>query len=512
MSPEKPRLEDVFKVSGIPTYTFVEPKKYPSILLNLRTPGRCLVIEGPSGIGKTTAVQNAIESVGLAKQITKLSARRPQDVEYIEILPDTTNVGTVLVDDYHRLPIKTQAALADYLKVLADTEDQTTKIIILGINRAGDSLIQFAPDLVNRVDIIRFETEPDEKIIELIRKGEEALRIEINVIDELVESVRGSFYLAQMLCREICLASGTHEQHDQKQSLNVSLESVRAEVWDRLGMTFRKRCEDFCRGAKLRKEGRAPYLHILHWLANGKTWTLDLRDAIRQNSELRVSVGQVVDKGFLKGLIDSDKDIRQVLHFDEKAELLTVEDPQFLFYIRHIPWRKFARELGFVTVEFDRRYDFALSFAGPDRTIAEALFDSLTEHEIEVFYDKNEQHRILAADVEEYLRPIYQSEAQFVLVLLGRDYPKRIWTKIESDAFKARLVEGCVIPIWFSDVDESVFDTSRKQGGMLFDRSQDTGTQINNITGVLLRKLEESRYAVTDQGPSLFSHRAEGGA
>ena len=37
---------------------------------------------------------------------------------------------------------------------------------------------------------------------------------------------------------------------------------------------------------------------------------------------------------------------------------------------------------------------------------------------------ENEQRRILAQDVEEYFRPIYQSEAQFVVVLLGRDYPK----------------------------------------------------------------------------------------
>ena len=48
-------------------------------------------------------------------------------------------------------------------------------------------------------------------------------------------------------------------------------------------------------------------------------------------------------------------------------------------------------------------YDYALSFAGSDRDIAEALFRELQEREFEIFYDKNEQHRILAEDVEEYL-------------------------------------------------------------------------------------------------------------
>jgi hypothetical protein len=227
----------------------------------------------------------------------------------------------------------------------------------------------------------------------------------------------------------------------------------------------------------------------LNWLANGQTWTLDLRDAIRHNSELRGSVGQVVDKGFLKDLVESDAEIREVLHFDNNSELLTVEDPQFLFYVRYVPWRQFARELGFLAVDFDRRYDFALSFAGADRDIAEALFNSLCEREVEVFYDKNEQHRILAEDIEEYLRPIYQSEAQFVLVLLGREYPKRIWTKIESDAFKQRLHDGSVIPIWFADVDESMFDTTRERGGLSFDKSNDIKSQIADITDVLVKKL-----------------------
>ena len=105
---EKPRLEDVFKVSGIPTYTFVEPRNYSHLLLNLRTAGRCLVIEGPSGIGKTTAVEKALSSVGLGDQITKLSARRQADLEYIQCLPEISEAGTVLVDDYHKLPAETK--------------------------------------------------------------------------------------------------------------------------------------------------------------------------------------------------------------------------------------------------------------------------------------------------------------------------------------------------------------------------------------------------------------------
>ncbi len=491
--PKPPRLEDVFKVSGVPTYTFVEPKKYTNLLLNLRTPGRCLVVEGPSGIGKTTAVEKALGAVGVAGQTTKLSARRQADLEYIEILPKTSQAGIVMVDDYHKLPVKTKASLADYLKVLADAEDDKTKIIVLGINQAGDSLIEFATDLVNRIDVIRFETEPDEKVRELLSRGEQALNAKLNVFDEIVAAASGSFYLSQMLARAVCLSANILEKKEDHVITDVSFEAISANVWDRLSMSFRRRTEEFCRGTKLRKEGRAPYLHILNWLATGESWTLDLRHAIRKNSTLRGSVGQVVDKGFLRALVESNEEVRAVLHYDEYSKQLTIEDPQYLFFLRGIPWRKFAHDIGFLSVEFDRRYDFALSFAGSDRDIAEALFNKLAASEVEVFYDKNEQHRILAQDVEEYLRPIYQSEAQFIVVLLGPAYPKRIWTKIESDAFRERLEDGNVIPIWFSDAPPSIFDSTRERGGLDFDRVEDHDAQIKLLSATLLNKLAESR-------------------
>jgi hypothetical protein len=277
---DKPKLEEVFKTSGIPTHTFVRPKKYADILLSLRTPGRCLMIEGPSGIGKTTAIEKAIVEVGIGGSVAKLSARRKEDTEYIKILPETERLGTVIVDDFHKLDLATQHALADYLKVLADREDATSKIIILGINRAGDSLIRFAEDLVNRIDIVRFEAEPDEKIVEVIERGCEALKIDLPTKEEIIADVRGSFYLTQMLCREICLDQEILEALDKPKMLPVSYEAIRSNVWDRLSLSFQRRCASFCRGTKIKKEGRAPYLHILNWLATGDSWTLDLR-AIR---------------------------------------------------------------------------------------------------------------------------------------------------------------------------------------------------------------------------------------
>jgi hypothetical protein len=67
------------------------------------------------------------------------------------------------------------------LKTLADEERANTKLIVVGINRVGDSLIKLAADLTNRVDIIKFEANPDERVRQVVEKGEAALNLDIAI-------------------------------------------------------------------------------------------------------------------------------------------------------------------------------------------------------------------------------------------------------------------------------------------------------------------------------------------
>ncbi len=113
---ERPRLEEVFKLSGVPTYTFVKPQEYERLLVALRTPGRGVVIEGPSGIGKTTAVTKALDEIPGGADALKLSGRRRDDRELIAALPSMDKVGVVIIDDFHRLDDPVRAEIADYLK------------------------------------------------------------------------------------------------------------------------------------------------------------------------------------------------------------------------------------------------------------------------------------------------------------------------------------------------------------------------------------------------------------
>ena len=492
MEMPRPKLEEVFKTSGIPTHTFVKPTEYQRLIVSLRTPGRGLVIEGPSGIGKTTSVLKALEELNLGKTIIELSARKADDRDFIASLPVMGPIGIVLIDDFHRLESKLKQSIADYLKTLADEEKVGSKLIIIGINKAGDALIRFAADLNNRIDTVRFETNPDERVEELISKGEAALNVEIATKLDITHDAHGSFHIAQMLCREICFAEGVTEYCKPTKTLNASLAAVREGVLDELGRAFFEPTRAFATGPRLRREGRAPYLHMLNWLSSSEDWSVQIDQALAQHPEHRGSVGQVIDKGYLEEFLNKHVELADSIHYDPATKTLSVEDPKYLYFLRNLIWNKFARQVGFLSTEFKGRYDFALSFAGTDREIAEALANKLIESEAAVFYDKNEQHRILAEDVEEYLAPIYRSEAEFVIVLLGAEYPKRIWTKFESEQFKQRFGDASVIPIWFSDVPLGIFDETKRVGGLTFDRARGITSQMVEFARVLMKKLGES--------------------
>ncbi len=485
-------LEDVFKTSGTPTYTFVKPVEYTKLIVSLRTKGRGLVVEGPSGIGKTTSINKAIEETGL-NSITSLSARKKEDIELIQMLPDFSDFGVVVVDDFHVLPNDIKKSLSDYMKTLADEDSISSKLILIGINKAGDSLVSFSPDLNNRIDTIRFEANPEEKVEEMLSLGENALNVKLNIKSEIATESKGSFHIAQLLAKETCISCDIIDNQSGKMVTNTSIETIKAKVNQELGRLFYPKARTFAIGSKLRKEGRAPYLHLLNWLANSPDWSIQIDEMLNQHSNMKLSINQVVEKGFLKKLIEDNPLLQDVIHFDDQSNVLTIEDPKFLFFIRNILWNKFAEQIGFVGIEFNKPYDFALSFAGENRDLAKTINSKLLEREISVFYDQNEQHRILASNVEDYLAPIYNSEAEFVIVLLSKDYPKKIWTKFESEQFKQRFGENAIIPIWFSDTDTSLFDESRKYGGLTFNVNSNLEGEAEYIVSTIAKKLEEKR-------------------
>lgn len=482
------RVEDVFKISGVPTHTFVRPSEFSRLQVALRTPGRGVIVEGPSGIGKSTAITKVLQELDLVKDVTMLSARVPGDVEYLEMLPELGAFGTVVVDDFHRLDEAVKTQIADLLKVTADAEDAKRKLVIIGINDAGKSLMEYAPDLGNRLDVVGFEVEPASKIEELIGAGEAALNVSLTAKAHIVENARGSFYVAQLLCLDACVQAGVIERPDATREVTTSFAAVQRRVVERQRDRFGAAVRSFARGTKFRPSGRAPYLHILRWLAEAESWSISLPEEMRRHPTEKSSVGVVLDRGYLAKLAQQP-DVAKLLHYDSDTQVLSVEDPMLVFYLRSISWSEFIKEVGFTKVDYAETYDCALSFAGEDRRFAEHLRDALEDLGHAVFYDLVEQHRFLGEDVEAYLGPIYQSGSRYVVAILGETYGRKRWTLFEAGQYRNRLDRGQVLTIWSVRVPPQPFDKSRDLGGLDFDPAGDLMAQAQAHAQVISRKL-----------------------
>lgn len=485
-----PLLEEVFKISGVPTHTFITPSHAGRLKVSLRTPGRGVVIEGPSGIGKSTAVLTSLRELGLADHVAFLSARDLSDIEIIRELPAIDDFGIAVIDDFHRLPIADQHHIADLLKILADKESPKSKLIVIGINQAGSNLINFAPDLANRIDRIRFESEPDQKIMEMIEKGEQALNIEIAAKEGVIQGAQGSFYLAQLLSHEICTQANVLEKQETHTSVDTLYSSARRQVMERQRDRFGPSVRSFAKGTRFRPGGRANYYHILRWLADSPEWSINLIEEASRHPNENYSVRQVVDKKHLKRLCETTE-ITSILYYNHVAKTLSVEDPHLMFYLSNLDWNDFVREIGFTKIENSTPYDVALSFAGEDRKYAEFLQNHLEEYGLAVFYDKAEEARILAGDVEQILGPIYEDGCRYVIAILGERYGIKRWTLFEASKYKHRIEEGRVIPIVSDKLPQTAFDPITKLGVRTWDPDGDLKKQAADTARIIAEKLSE---------------------
>ena len=484
-------LENVYRDSGVPKYTFVIPNEYTRTKVALRTKGRGVVVEGSSGIGKTTCIKRILEETGI--QACSLSARIPRDRDRINgIINKPEGAGVVIIDDFHLLDDGTKKALSDLLKVLADEAREDIKLVLIGINRAGECLIQLAPDLNNRIDTIRFEKNPTHKILELINKGEEVLNISIHCKDDIARRSFGSFHIAQMLCKAVCILQNITEKQAELVEVNVPISDVIVNQMDVLSRVFSPVAKAFAAGNRNRRDGRAPYLMLLRWLSETENGALQMDEIYMKYPTYKASISQISDKGYVTQLINKNESIAKVLYYEPAAKLLAVEDPKFIFYIKNVDWARFSSDMGFKQGECDTSYDFALSFSGAKRTYVEKLFAFLTENEYSVFYDKDHAADILGKDLEKYFAPIYESDAKYVIAMIDATYPKRVWTVFESEKYKARFGEDTVIPILFEDFEPSLFDDLFKRGYERIDsRGPDIDGQIESIGKLLIDKMNQ---------------------
>jgi type II secretory pathway predicted ATPase ExeA len=197
-------VEDVFRTEGVPEFTFVRPPNFNEILVDIRNPGKPVIIEGQSGTGKTTTVRKIIAEQLPQSGFAYLSARNPRDMSKILRLSDGLSPGRYIVDDFHRLEHETQTKIANLVKIAAEESGSKSlpKVVIIGINQVGSALIHLVHDIAKRCGIHRIRPASAETTSELISKGEHKLGVTFSDHHSIFSETQGDYWLTQLSVRQ----------------------------------------------------------------------------------------------------------------------------------------------------------------------------------------------------------------------------------------------------------------------------------------------------------------------
>jgi hypothetical protein len=325
-------LGEVFKFSGVPGLTFVEPRDFQAFRMALRQPGLGIVLEGPSGIGKTTILKHAVEQdVDRLGAVRVLSARRAADIAQIEQLPNG-HTGLVAVDDFHRLPGPLQDEIADYLKLLAD-DDAAAKLVVVGIPGTAQNLVTLGADLATRIQVFRPERAADSLVREMIEKGEKALNVRFAAKSDIIVKSVGSLQTAQMLCWQLVTAAGVEQTADKTVSIPTDIARALDNVTGTLRRKYQPMVDQF---ATLDEPAESLCIDLLLDLAKADDGILRLDALSDAEPELREVIQRVFVRGMPTGFCGGNAGIAEHLYYDPRGRRLIADDPELIFYLRQL--------------------------------------------------------------------------------------------------------------------------------------------------------------------------------
>jgi hypothetical protein len=468
---EKKKLSEVFKTVGLPPYTYVRPSYYGEVRADIEQPGKHLLIEGPSGIGKTCIVYKVFEDIGWVKdrEYQYVSGRDPDVLNQVNAFLTSAEQGEIpappmlVIDDFHLLPAQRRVEIGSILKRLSDRAfewDNPPKAILIGIPTTGATLLSDAYDLGPRLGAYRFTRANDEEIDKLISEGEAALNIRFEDRAFLLAESEGNFWLAQFICNKVCATQEIFESQDDTQILTFDLLRIRQRLMAELSQRYMPVVRVFAKGKKWRPGGNKPYLEVLLALAKIPDLVVTYDKILNLVTELGRPGLKAIRPRIAEVIYDPGRDIdlRKQIAFDPGSGF-SIEDPLFRYYLSNLNSDDVYQELGVEAENLETSrlysYDVGFSFAGEVRRIVEAINEQLKAEDVVTFYDYDQQAVLLALDLEPTLRKIYAESCRYYLVFLEKHYLEKVWTKYERDVLTHSNRKEHIIPIVLDEVGSS---------------------------------------------------------
>ncbi|MBX7084408.1 MAG: metallophosphoesterase [Nannocystaceae bacterium] len=366
VSPVGTSINEIFATHGQPSVTFVAPSRFEELKLELRTMGTCLIVEGPSRTGKTTAVYKAMEALGVSaldvQRSTLNGAKLTSDLDLagftarLDRLVANEQDTWLFIDDFHYLRDPAYLdALTVRLKVLADLPQPHAKVTLIGINPVAESLVQRMPDLMGRYVPLRLdidkEWERSTKIAELIILGEQAANIRFRHRDEFIRAAAGSFYLAQLLCNRAARQQGVLEAQATTAEITSRPDDVIEQIRVDLGTRYRAPLVQLAAFDRAAGSPTGASLSLLWLLSRAGDGVVRLFDARTRFPQFAATYDWFLESN-LGAFLDSHPALDGLLYFRREAGTLTLEDPQLRFYLRELDWTDFALASGHGRVSF----------------------------------------------------------------------------------------------------------------------------------------------------------------
>ncbi len=330
-------IEEIF-TTETPDVTFVNPANFPRFLVYLRNLGQGLVVEGASGVGKTTVVRKGLAQLGVKDSLWLLGGNQDDRLELDQLLPEGFT-GHLVIDDYHRLDRNRQVQIANAMKIISDRGRKKSKITVIGINPVGESLVAGLRDVAGRFQVFPMGRQPDEKVAELVQRGEKAANIMFRRRDEFIREAAGSFFTAQQLCFEAAVKAGVVETASESRVLvDVGFADIVSEVVLKLEKKYFADLRTFaCHDQATPPRGAT--LALLWLLGQGTEGHVSIDDARYQFPEPTVREAlDLLRSSFLADCFEASPGLRSLLYYNKNAGVLTIEDPQLTFYLRHMSW------------------------------------------------------------------------------------------------------------------------------------------------------------------------------
>lgn len=444
-------VEEVFVTEGVPTFTFVKPPNYNRILVDVRSPGKPVILEGQSGTGKTTAIRQILADLNDAHETEYLTARNPVDISKIEKIARDRLIGRFVIDDFHRLGAALQATLADIAKMAAEQTqpEGITKLILIGINQVGSGLIQLVPDIAKRTGIHKIQPGGQQEIDQLIKIGCDKLNIIIQNQEVIFDETNGDYWLTQQLCQTICLSQDVLETVDAQKIIQFSIEHVRKQVVEQLQSAHYPAVKEFCRGRRFRPSN-LPYFKVLRAIGiNGKS-NVDLNELANAEPEVRGSINNIKEHR-LPNLIESKPAVARSFFYNRETKSFSIDDPALFYFIRHLDWEQLRTDCGFRNDAQNFDYEVAISFAGEHRILAKYIAEQLENLDVPVFFDELYESNFLGRAWSKMFREIFGEKSRIVLCLLDKNHSEKIWPTFERENFTPRVSDGDVIPVYLDD-------------------------------------------------------------